>query len=151
MYLLYLISGLSAPLAVRSASTSAGVSSATPLNASLAPIVAPNPDVFCTVCNICVSSKNEMQAHLEGSRHAKRLRAAGVAPYTADPDKDTIMRCVRDSIIQLLPSIVQMQRDTSINRTPSGQFYCKTCDVTVDTEGTFRQHLDSKRHRRQNK
>lgn len=126
-------------------------STASTLTASLVPIVQPNPDVFCSVCNISVSAKNEMIAHLKGSRHAKHLRAAGIAPYTPNADADTIMQCVRSSIIELLPTIKQMQRDTSINRTPSGQFYCKTCNVTVDSEVTFMQHLDSKRHRRQSK
>lgn len=121
------------------------------LNTSLAPIVQPNADVFCAVCNISVSAKDEMTNHLKGSRHSKRLRAAGIAPYTPNADVDTIMQCVRSSIIELLPTIKQMQRDTSINRTPSGHFYCKTCNVTLDTEVTFMQHLDSKRHRRQNK
>lgn len=89
--------------------------------------------------------------HLTGSRHAKRLRAAEIAPYTPNADRDTIMKCVRESIIELMPTIKQMQRDTSINRTPSGQFYCKTCNVTLDTEMNFKQHLESKKHRRQNK
>lgn len=121
------------------------------LSASLAPIVQPNEDVFCAICNISVSAKAEMINHLKGIRHAKRLRAAGIAPYTPNADTDTIMQCVRSSIIELLPTIKQMQRDTSINRTPSGHFYCKTCNVTLDTEVLFMQHLDSKRHRKQNK
>jgi Zinc-finger double-stranded RNA-binding len=37
-------------------------------------------------------------------------------------------------------------RDISIYRTPSGQFYCGTCDLTVVSENLMLQHLDSKKH-----
>lgn len=31
-------------------------------------------------------------------------------------------------------------------RTPSGLYYCKTCNVSLNSESQFRQHLGSKKH-----
>ncbi|XP_064598802.1 zinc finger matrin-type protein 3-like [Liolophura sinensis] len=39
------------------------------------------------------------------------------------------------------------RRDFSNYRTPSGKYYCSTCNVTLNAEGQFAQHIDSKRHK----
>lgn len=36
--------------------------------------------------------------------------------------------------------------DYSIYRTPTGSYYCKTCNITLSTELMFVQHLGSKKH-----
>lgn len=37
-------------------------------------------------------------------------------------------------------------KDLSVFRTPSGFFYCKLCNMTVNSEIQFKQHLNSKNH-----
>lgn len=39
------------------------------------------------------------------------------------------------------------KKDLSQFRTPSGQFYCPTCNVSLNSENQFLQHLESKKHR----
>lgn len=103
---------------------------------------APNTDVFCAVCQITVSAKSEMAKHLEGGRHARKLKAAGAPPHAPDGAAvDTIARSLRAP-----KSAGSTIGDHSVNRTPSGQFYCKPCNLTVSDEHTFEQHLGSKKH-----
>lgn len=41
------------------------------------PIVETDPDKHCQICNISVTSQPQMKLHLEGSKHAKKLKAIG--------------------------------------------------------------------------
>lgn len=36
-----------------------------------------DPDKHCQICNISVTSQPQMKLHLEGSKHAKKLKALG--------------------------------------------------------------------------
>lgn len=36
-----------------------------------------DPDKYCQICNISVTSQPQMKLHLEGSKHAKKLKAMG--------------------------------------------------------------------------
>lgn len=38
------------------------------------------------------------------------------------------------------------RKSTSICRTPSGQYYCQVCNLSLNSEVQFLQHLESKRH-----
>lgn len=37
----------------------------------------PDPDKYCEICNISVTSQPQMKVHLEGAKHAKKLKAIG--------------------------------------------------------------------------
>ncbi|XP_037040074.1 zinc finger matrin-type protein 3-like [Bradysia coprophila] len=105
------------------------------------PSVETEPDKYCQICNVSVTSQPQMKLHLEGQKHAKKLKAIGAPPYTADGN-DTILQC-----IDTKPTKGHLKkRDISIYRTPSGYFYCKPCDVTIPNEVLFNQHLDGKKH-----
>lgn len=107
--------------------------------------------VICTVCNISVSAQSEMQKHLEGKQHAKKLRAAGgvggggaaTAGATQAPIGGTVAAAAAAA-----PSSSSAASDHSANRTPSGQYYCKPCNLTLATEHLFGQHVGSKKHTR---
>ncbi|XP_055708818.1 zinc finger matrin-type protein 3-like [Phlebotomus papatasi] len=100
-----------------------------------------NQSNFCSLCNISVTSDSQMKIHLEGAKHNKRLKASTAATFPP-VDDDTVM----ESIIQQQSGNVTPKRDISINRTPSGNYYCNVCDITVANEHLFNQHLDSKKH-----
>lgn len=36
-----------------------------------------DPEKFCKICNISVTSAPQMKLHLEGTKHAKKLKALG--------------------------------------------------------------------------
>lgn len=38
---------------------------------------AENPDTYCALCSVSVTSKPQMKLHLEGSKHAKKLKNSG--------------------------------------------------------------------------
>lgn len=106
----------------------------------------------CSLCNITASSEAHLKSHLEGSKHAKKLKAANEPPSYV-PVNDSILATVissakkEDIVVEKFPSPPKF--DLSIYRTPSGNFYCKTCDITVTNENAFSQHLFSRKHAKQ--
>ena len=45
-------------------------------------------------------------------------------------------------------NILLQGKDLSIYRTPSGQYYCSACNLSLNSESQFTQHCDSKKHKR---
>ncbi|KAK2162049.1 hypothetical protein LSH36_105g03000 [Paralvinella palmiformis] len=37
--------------------------------------------------------------------------------------------------------------DLSLYRTPSGAYYCPSCNVTLSSDGLFVQHMESRKHK----
>lgn len=123
----------------------------------VAPIINYDPEKYCKICDISVTSAPQMKSHLIGSKHTKKLKALGEPPHASE--NDTILNsldrpsgiptddpfCVSLSDFPISSSS-HTKRDNSIYRTPSGSYYCKPCDVTITTEIVFNQHLDSKKH-----
>lgn len=139
-----------------SASDSPGKSSSTN---DTAPI---DPAKYCSICKISVTSDMNMRLHLAGVKHAKKLRQLGEPPYAEEPH--TLSQCILDESM-MMRSIVKGNviltanvmdgggsggggavADYSTYRTPSGQYYCQYCDLTVTSEATLSQHFASKRH-----
>ncbi|XP_026481089.1 zinc finger protein 346-like [Ctenocephalides felis] len=94
--------------------------------------------LFCHTCHITVTSAEQMKSHQSGVKHLKRLRQT---------TKEITYEVLPGSIPAKAPAV-----DNTINvcmfRTPSGNYYCKPCDLTVDSEYQFRSHLTSKRHKK---
>jgi len=100
---------------------------------------------YCKICNITVTSSAQMQVHLEGNKHGKKLKTLGAPPY-AKPG-DSILSCYEklyDNTNQ--QSKYNIRNDVSIFRTPSGHYYCKHCNLTLESVHIFSQHLKSKNH-----
>lgn len=116
-----------------------------------------------------MARETQMKAHLEGSKHAKKLRAMNAPPYTSS--NDTLLKSVNESIQQsnqiqqtattnnstssiqtttITSTNPSQKQDISIYRTPSGSFYCQACDITLAQETLFNQHLNSKKHIKKN-
>lgn len=109
---------------------------------------------YCKLCDISVTSAMHMRLHLAGAKHAKKLRQLGEPPYTEL--SHTISQCISDESITCSKNVVPIDAidhsarsssvDFSVFRTPSGQYYCKVCDLSVTSEVTLSQHFASKRH-----
>lgn len=105
---------------------------------------------YCDVCDISVTSEMHMRLHLNGAKHAKKLRQLGEPPHTDGPD--TLSQCImNESTTTKRPKHNPIgenmgNTDFSVFRTPSGQYYCQVCDLSVTSEVTLSQHFNSKRH-----
>lgn len=119
-----------------------------------------DPSKYCKLCDISVTSEMHMRLHLAGAKHAKKLRQLGEPPYTEEPPH-TLSQCILDGSIQNRPKMKAITNgnatehsvgattpliDYSVFRTPSGQYYCQVCDLSVTSEVTLSQHFASKRH-----
>lgn len=129
-----------------------------------------DPAKYCKLCDISVTSEMHMRLHLAGAKHAKKLRQLGEPPYSEEPH--TISQCIQEESIPIRPKMkvqVNLNANTHVNasangnatdcastttpiidysvfRTPSGQYYCQVCDLSVTSEVTLSQHFASKRH-----
>lgn len=118
------------------------------------PVIAPSasidPNKYCQICDISVTSEMHMRLHLAGAKHAKKLRQLGEAPYTEEPH--TLSQCILDESTMMRSKSIAIESGTtssidfSVFRTPSGQYYCQVCDLSVSSEITLSQHFASKRH-----
>ncbi|KAJ8679400.1 hypothetical protein QAD02_015187 [Eretmocerus hayati] len=85
----------------------------------------------CDLCGISTNRQDQLETHLRGSKHLKMLRSMGIsAPIV--PEK---------------PPAPTGTTDYSIHRTPSGHYYCAPCNLSVNSEAAFIQHIDSKKHK----
>lgn len=116
----------------------------------------------CKLCNINTTSEQLLQSHYNGAKHAKQLRAQF---FTGTPDEAAAaLQAISTSGAKTAESdvadgssasITSKSECTEINskyaayRTPSGQFYCPTCNLSLTSESQLKQHLESKKHNRQ--
>lgn len=122
-------------------------------------VIAPPPVVqindlgkYCSICDVTVTSEMHMRAHLNGAKHAKKLRQLGEPPYSETPDP--LSQCLApERFTNTKPPRNLLSEeggvsnvDYSAYRTPSGQYYCQVCDITVTSECMMSQHFGSKRH-----
>lgn len=52
----------------------------------------------------------------------------------------------KDNILSSVMNQKDATKDLSVFRTPSGYFYCKLCNLSLNSEIQFKQHLNSKNH-----
>lgn len=95
--------------------------------------VLPNTSALlsCDLCGISTNRPDQLEMHKRGAKHIKmlKLNSPGVSVNS----------------ISSLPAAI----DYSIHRTPSGQYYCATCNITLNSEMSFGQHIESKKHKNQ--
>lgn len=120
-------------------------------NAELAKLETRSPPAkvlskHCEICDVSVTSDVHMQLHLNGAKHAKKLRQLGAPPYTKATD--TLSQCFMPNYEQPQPKKTGKGIDYSVYRTPSGQYYCLVCNITVTSEVLLDQHFGSKKHLR---
>ncbi|KAF7286612.1 hypothetical protein GWI33_004651 [Rhynchophorus ferrugineus] len=93
----------------------------------------------CGVCNINTTCQDQLDNHFRGQKHMKKLKQLGLNKYN-DPATTT------ETIVCTVPSFSDKDLNLSIYRTPSGDYYCPTCNLISNSEGQFIQHWNSKNH-----
>lgn len=107
--------------------------------------VAREPGKYCEICDISVNMESHMRLHLAGAKHAKRLRQLGEPPY--EEPNAMISQCLDMTPIPKRPKTENVSGfDYSVFRTPSGQYYCNVCNLSVTSEVMLAQHMASKKH-----
>ncbi|XP_071440438.1 zinc finger matrin-type protein 3-like [Hetaerina americana] len=106
---------------------------------------------FCELCNIGATSQGQLNIHFKGGKHKKAERML-IQLNLLMEDDDMVKAPPADSILASVTTESEKPKkytikDFSIYRTPSGRFYCQLCNLTVQSELQFIQHLDSKKHR----
>ncbi|XP_011495130.1 PREDICTED: zinc finger matrin-type protein 3-like, partial [Ceratosolen solmsi marchali] len=86
----------------------------------------------CDLCGISVNRQDQLDMHTRGTKHIKMLKFHGFPLTNAEA-----------------VSIISKPIDYSIYRTPSGQYYCAPCNISLNSEVTFGRHMESKKHRNQ--
>ena len=96
-----------------------------------------NSDQFsCTICGVTTTSQGQLDMHLNGKSHKTKasLETPNV-PHSLPPK------------VEKPPAEKAVKKDYSIYRTPSGQYYCALCNLCVNSEQQFVQHMVSKKHK----
>ncbi|EFN77536.1 Zinc finger protein 346 [Harpegnathos saltator] len=90
----------------------------------------------CDLCGVSANRQDQLETHKRGARHLRMLRLNGLpVPESAAENENTT------SAVEPI--------DYSIYRTPSGQYYCAPCNLSLNSETTFAQHVESKKHKNQ--
>lgn len=100
-----------------------------------------------------------MTIHLNGQKHKKKVQQLANDRIDGSPQglydfcklkKSFILYFSgnpENNILSTLSSNVPSD-DLSVYRTPSGYYYCNPCNLTLNSEIQFNQHLGSKKHRK---
>lgn len=108
---------------------------------------------FCDLCKVGAPSQQQMDMHLNGKNHMAKMKKSmgGVS----NDDLDTISKRIKlkGNILAAVskPKPIfnsgKKRTDYSVFRTPSGQYYCAACNISLNSENQFAQHQMSKKHR----
>ncbi|RZF38160.1 hypothetical protein LSTR_LSTR005521 [Laodelphax striatellus] len=96
----------------------------------------------CDLCGVIAHSEDQLNMHLKGAKHLKALKRSqspSIIPAPANPS-ESILASV------FLPPEKNVT-DYSIFRTPSGNYYCQPCNVTLNSPDQMSQHNESKKHK----
>ncbi|KAF7995637.1 hypothetical protein HCN44_006744 [Aphidius gifuensis] len=86
----------------------------------------------CELCGISTNRLDQLETHRRGTKHIKMVKQKGL-----------LNNNVEENQIKT-PAV-----NYAINRTPSGSYYCATCNKSFNCENSFIQHVDSKKHKNQ--
>jgi len=108
---------------------------------------------FCDLCKVGAPSQSQIDMHLNGKNHKSKMKRSmgGVL----NNDLETIQKRVqlKDNILSAVSknrspgNLVKRKPDYSVYRTPSGQYYCAACNISLNSESQFSQHQVSKKHK----
>ncbi|CAG9772778.1 unnamed protein product [Ceutorhynchus assimilis] len=97
----------------------------------------------CDICKINATNQEQLNTHYKGKNHAKKLKSLGMDAYT-------VLRMSTEAATSLSipPPPVEPEPyiDLAVHRTPSGDYYCASCNSTSNSELQFMQHMKSKNH-----
>ncbi|XP_044005736.1 zinc finger protein 346-like [Aphidius gifuensis] len=88
----------------------------------------------CELCGISTNRLDQLETHRRGTKHIKMVKQKGLLNNNGKVEENQIKT----------PAV-----NYAINRTPSGSYYCATCNKSFNCENSFIQHVDSKKHKNQ--
>ncbi|XP_057664151.1 zinc finger matrin-type protein 4 isoform X2 [Diorhabda carinulata] len=91
----------------------------------------------CSICNVGTTCQEQLDIHFHGQKHKKKLRQLGIYDDSAGPQSTQ-----RESA----PDQVVTDMNLSVYRTPSGDYYCPSCNLTLSSGIQFRLHIKGKQH-----
>jgi len=100
------------------------------------------PKYCCNVCGVVATSQAQLDMHLSGRNHKARCAKLGIQTYDQPVIPSTGPMPKTENETKSKP-----KKDYSIYRTPSGQYYCALCNMCVNSEQTFVQHIASRKHK----
>lgn len=74
---------------------------------------------FCDICRVFLNSKNQLDNHFTGQKHARVVQNMILSPYNSDPD------------------IVLVAKN---------EYHCKVCDMSLNGLVPVRDHLNGTSH-----
>ncbi len=107
---------------------------------------------FCQICKVAATSQQQFDMHLQGKAHKARS-ATGQATPSKKPAATPIVKKpvtpgeASANVIKNKLTKSPEDRDYSQFRTPSGLYYCASCNLSLNSENQFVQHIGSKKHR----
>ncbi|KAG5891108.1 hypothetical protein JTB14_028496 [Gonioctena quinquepunctata] len=91
----------------------------------------------CTLCSVRTTCQEQLDMHYKGQKHQKKLKGLGMMTIQSQSSSDTA-----DTVKPKPLDNVNL----SVYRTPSGDFYCPHCNITLNSEAQFIVHIQSKGH-----
>lgn len=92
--------------------------------------------LHCDLCGVSANREDQLETHKRGARHIRMLKLNGLIPQEPAPEVQNVTTSTGPI-------------DYSIYRTPSGQYYCAPCNLSLNSEISFAQHIESKKHKNQ--
>ncbi len=121
------------------------------------------PEFYCSMCGVVATSQVQLDMHLSGKHHKQRYAKMTQGshmhqmPTPNAPLSYMPFRGEQEPVPNVVPKMEsdamlggnkqKTKKDYSIYRTPSGQFYCALCNLCVNTENLFVQHVASRKHK----
>ena len=110
--------------------------------------VGEGPKYFCDVCGINATSPAQLTMHLSGRNHKIKCAKMSMHGCNLDqPNANQIQLSIKSELLPLEVASKKAKKDYSIYRTPSGNFYCALCNLSVNSENQFVQHMASRKHK----
>lgn len=106
------------------------------------------PKYFCDVCGINATSPAQLTMHLSGRNHkikCAKMSMHGCLDHQLSTNANQIQLSIKSE--SPLEGTKKAKKDYSIYRTPSGNFYCALCNLSVNSENQFVQHMASRKHK----
>jgi len=134
-------------------------------------IVANEHNFYCQLCKVGAPSQTQMDMHLNGKNHKAKMKRSMGGVDNGDLAEIEKRVNLKESILAVVtkkatpvpvgkaklkaksifpsaaPPPPQQNNEFSQFRTPSGQFYCAPCNLSLNSTSQFQQHQVSKKHK----
>lgn len=107
--------------------------------------------LMCKICKISVTSASQIKMHLDGAKHQKNLRKQSLGEDCGSAASCSQLQEQQQAAVgggASLATLVDMNSECLLYRTPSGCYYCKLCNKAMNHISILQQHLQGKKHQK---